>query len=135
MANTRRLGLLAGLGLIALLASGAAKDAPKDVASLTPELVTLSPRASQAMRPPRTAPGVAARGPGHQELDRRLAGRGEGDRAPRTARGAVRSQWSSDGAKTSRRRVPPRRSRAPSGARKATRRAYSWGKVSAARVG
>ena len=43
--------------LIALLASGAAKDAPKDVASLTPEIVTLSPRASQAMRPPRTAPG------------------------------------------------------------------------------
>ena len=44
----------------------------------------------------RTAPGVAARGPGHQELDHRLAGRGAGDRAPRTARGAVRSQWSSD---------------------------------------
>jgi len=57
MANTRRLSLLAGLGLIALLASGAGKDAPKDVASLTPEIVTLSPRASQAMRPPRTAPG------------------------------------------------------------------------------
>ncbi len=57
MANTRRLSLLAGLGLIALLASGAAKDAPKDVASLTPEIVTLGPRTSQAMRPPRTAPG------------------------------------------------------------------------------
>jgi len=57
MANTRNLGLLAGLGLVALLASGAANDVPRQVASPTPEIVTLHPRTSQATRPVRSAPG------------------------------------------------------------------------------
>jgi hypothetical protein len=57
MANTRNVGLLAGLALVALLASGAANDVPKHVASPTPEIVTLHPRPSQAVRPERVAPG------------------------------------------------------------------------------
>ncbi|OLB93896.1 MAG: hypothetical protein AUH30_18920 [Candidatus Rokubacteria bacterium 13_1_40CM_68_15] len=57
MATTRNVGLLAGLGLVALLASGAANDVPKHAASLTPEIVTLHPRTNQPARIERAAPG------------------------------------------------------------------------------
>jgi len=57
MANTRNVGLLAGLALVALLTSGAGNDVPKQAASPTPEIVTLHPRSTHAVRPARVAPG------------------------------------------------------------------------------
>src|SRR5262249_14437822 len=57
MANTRNLGLLARLGLVALLASGGPHHVQRQVASPTPEIVPLHPRTSKTARPVRVAPG------------------------------------------------------------------------------
>jgi len=56
MVHTRNLGLITALGLVALLASGAAQDSPRHVSSPTPEIVTLSPEASQPSKRERATP-------------------------------------------------------------------------------
>ena len=62
MEKVRTVRLIAALGLIAVLASGAAKDVPDEVTSPTPAVVTLKPATSGPAKLERTAAKKRPRG-------------------------------------------------------------------------
>src|SRR5438128_1712149 len=56
MANIRNIGLIAALGVVAVLTLGAANDAPTPVSTPTPAVVTLAPDSRQPARLQRREP-------------------------------------------------------------------------------